>query len=304
MIDGGNRADSQFLYSYLKSHGIDHLELIVATHPHEDHIGGLPGVLSYSSADKILSNTLEYDSTYFFDLKEYAAKAGAMIVVPALGEEYPLGGSSLKVISINTGANENDKAIIVRLTHGQVSILFMADAEWETESALLRANAQIQSTILRVGHHGSSTSTSQEFLRAVDPQYTIISVGEGNQFGHPTSDVLDHILEDNISFYRTDLNGTITAISDGYTVTITSERKAAFEKMIQSGEYILPPPETAMTDDIDNTVVYVINTSSGKFHYPTCPSVESMKESNKDFFCGDRNDLIAQGYKPCGSCHP
>ncbi len=172
----------------------------------------------------------------------------------------------------------------------------------------MNRGVDLSATVLKTGHHGSDTSTSYVWLNAIMPQYVVISVGEGNSYDHPTDAVLSRFRDADVTVYRIDLNGDVVAVSDGKTVTITTEKSASNEDIMTPGGTVQEPVVTTPRED-DNSepdagVDYVLNTNSKKFHYSSCSSVDDMKESNKQYYRGSRDDLIASGYSPCGRCHP
>ena len=195
------------------------------------------------------------------------------------------------------------------ITYGETRFLFTGDAEREAEQAILNRGVDLSATVLKVGHHGSDTSINYVWLNAIMPQYAVISVGEGNSYDHPTDAVLSRFRDADVTVYRTDLNGDVVAVSDGKTVTITTEKSASNEDIMTPGGNVQEPivttqPEQEDDPEPDVGVDYVLNTNSKKFHYPSCSSVDDMNESNKQYYTGSRDDLIANGYIPCGRCHP
>jgi len=220
LIDGGNVEDSDVIYTYLQKYGVDHLDYIVCTHAHEDHVGGLPGALQYASVDMALCPVTEYDSKAFDDFVRYLALQNVSITVPSPGERFNLGSAQVTVLGPVTETDEtNNTSIVLRIVYGETSFLFTGDAETAEEHDILSMAFPLESTVLKVGHHGSDTSSSYAFLREVLPQYAVISVGEGNSYDHPSEEVLSRLGDLGAEVYRTDLLGDIICASNGQEVT-------------------------------------------------------------------------------------
>ena len=224
LIDGGNAEDSNLMYAYLKKQGVTHLDYVIGTHAHEDHIGGLAGALNYATAGKVYCPVTDYDSKAFQNFKKAAKNRGCDLTVPKVGETFRLGSATCNILAVNTQKDTNNTSIILRISYGETSLLFTGDAEREVEQALLEKGAPLHSTVLKVGHHGSDTSTGYAFLREVAPAYAVISVGKGNSYGHPTEEVLSRLRDAEVTTFRTDLQGDILCTSDGKTVTFTPAR--------------------------------------------------------------------------------
>lgn len=227
LIDGGNTGDSNLLYSYLQRNQIDHLDYVVGTHAHEDHIGGLSGALTYATADAVYCPTVSYDSKAFENFAKAAADRDCEIQIPQAQMTFDLGSAHAEILAVNAASDTNNSSIVLKLTHGEVSFLFMADAEYEVEQILEETYGEdLDCTVLKVGHHGSSTSSSYSFLWHAMPEYAVISVGKDNSYGHPEDSVLSRLEDTGAQLFRTDMQGDIFAVSDGNSVSFTVTRNA------------------------------------------------------------------------------
>ena len=322
LIDGGNAEDSNLLYSYLKKNNISHLDYVIGTHAHEDHIGGLAGALNYASVGTAYCPVKSYDTKAFGNFVSALSKHGVSITVPSKGNSFTLGSATCTILAVNTdNSDPNNTSIVLRIVYGETSFMFTGDAERVVEQAILDGSANIKSTVLKVGHHGSESSTSYVWLREVMPQYAVISVGKGNSYGHPTEEVLSRLRDADVKTFRTDLQGDIVCVSDGKNVTFTVDKNANADvfggiggnSTQQTNPPETNPPETEPpattqppeTDPpADNGRDYVVNTSTKKFHYPSCSSADDIKDSNRWDYHGTRDDLIDMGYVPCKRCDP
>lgn len=293
LIDGGDKSNSSKIYTILKDKEITHLDFIIASHAHEDHVGGLAGALNYADADTVLCPTDKYDSEAFSDFKKYANEKGGGIIIPTLNDTYYLGSAKMDILAVNTEESTNNSSIVLMITYGENQFLFTADAEREVEYALLDSKIDLSATVLKVAHHGSDTSTSYPFLKEVMPTYAIISVGKNNNYGHPTEQVLSKLHDAEVEVFRTDLLGDILCTSDGKNVYFehndTLSSQSSVDATVQENKAL--------------EINYIINIHSNKFHTPYCESVQKMSESNKINYTGTYEELIEQGYKPCAICN-
>jgi competence protein ComEC len=297
LIDGGNAADSDLIYAFLKDRGIRHLEYIVGTHAHEDHIGGLAGALNYATADIALCPVTEFDGDAFRNFVKYLGERGKSITVPNPGDTFDLGDATFTILGpVRPSDEPNNTSIVLKLTYGAVSFLFTGDCERDEEADILEAGYDLSATVLKVGHHGSETATSYPFLRGIMPKYAIISCGANNGYGHPDEATLSRLRDADATVFRTDMQGTITATSDGRTVNFTFERNAdaqtnptaAAKPVVESQG----APQTAEAARIGNRNTKV-------YHTPDCKSLPD--EKNRVYF-DTREEAEAAGMRPHKAC--
>lgn len=222
LIDSGPSDEKEKLFKYLKSASIDKIDFIIATHPHEDHIGNMADVIHNYDIKEFYAPKVIHSSSSFEKMVEALMLKDKKINVLSSTSNNPLlmDDMLLEVFSPNkeTYDNLNNYSPIIKLTYGDTSFLFTGDAEKEVEEYLVNNKADIKSDVIKIGHHGSTTSTSKSFLEAVSPSFAVISVGLNNSYGHPKSTTLKLLTENNIDILRTDELGSIVIASDGKKV--------------------------------------------------------------------------------------
>ena len=224
MIDGGNVADSNVVAAYLKKEDVTELNYVVCSHAHEDHVGGLSGALSVTKADNIYAPKTEANTKAYKNFKKKAEEQNVEIKHPNVGDKIQLGSSTVEFLGPvdENGKDLNSTSIVLKIIYGNTSFLFTGDAESDEEEEILNSGADLKSTVLKVGHHGSRTSTSYPFLREVMPQYAVISVEKGNSYGHPNEETLSKLSDAGVEVYRTDESGDIVMTSDGNSINIVT----------------------------------------------------------------------------------
>lgn len=308
LIDAGNYGDGSYIKNYLENLNVDDIEYFILTHPHEDHIGSAKEIINNFTVKKIympdvLASSNLYESTMLAienkDIETIFAKPGLIII------DSP--GLKLELLSPKSMyySELNEYSAVARLEYDNTSFLFTGDAESVSELEMLGGGFNLDSDVLKVGHHGGRTSSSIDFLKAVTPEYSIISCGEDNSYGHPHIETLNRLSDIGSEIYRTDELGTIVAVSNGKDISITSDE--VMEIPLAPLEILNTPPvpdssEVKETPAISETN-YVGNKNSLVFHKTDCSSVADMKESNKVFFT-IRQNAVDQGYTPCGRCNP
>jgi competence protein ComEC len=221
LIDAGEASSGAAVIDYLRGEDIKALDYCVATHPHSDHIGGLAAVIGEFQVRSLMLPDITHTSATFERLLETAEQRGLTLTVPKPGERFELGGAVFTVLGPNSAsyAELNNYSVVLRMEYENTSFLFAGDAEALAEAELLDGGYALNSDILKVGHHGSSSSTSQRFLEAVAPTAAVISVGANNDYGHPNVETIERLAESGVLVYRTDKEGNIAMHTDGMRIT-------------------------------------------------------------------------------------
>jgi len=288
LIDGGNVDDSSLIVSYLKKHSVYHLNYIVCTHAHEDHVGGLAAALSVTKVSKVFAPRTESNIKAYQNFKSKVINQGCTIETPTPGDFLDFGSSTVLFLGpVHENVSDiNDTSILLKITYGETAFLFTGDAEREEEHSILSQNFDLSATVLKVGHHGSADSTTYPFLREIMPEYGIISVGENN-YGHPTNETLSRLRDAGVKVYRTDLQGDIIVSSNGKSISIKTERNQNIN--------------TNKTLSTRDNQKYIGNIKSKKFHLSSCNSLPY--EKNRIYF-ETRDEATASGYSSCKNCNP
>lgn len=290
IVDGGPPDASQLMYTYCRDNGIESVDYLVATHSDTDHAGGISGALQVVNVGRAFCSTAHSDKKAFQSMERYLGAQDVTIEVPQVGETLELGRASVQVVGLGYTSDSND-SIVLRITYGSTSFLLAGDASEDEERAIVDSGIGIESDLLKVAHHGSAGSSCYRFLRAVNPQVAVISVGAGNSYGHPTEAALSRLRDCDATVYRTDMQGDVVVTSDGANVTVTPSRNAG--------------ANTLAFDEGDRQqaegLTYIGNRRSQKFHLPTCKNLPA--EKNRVSF-ESREEAVGAGYTACGNCKP
>lgn len=231
LIDSGTNDSEEILRRYLRAFGVKTLDCFICTHPHEDHIGGSDMIIDSFEVDRLMLCGSDSASYSLKKLLDKANRSGVELLEPEYGAKYTIGDITFRVLAPGSGLDtaSNDGSIVVRVEWGETSFLLAGDAELASESAMLAdfPPEELDSTLLKVGHHGSNTSSGDEFLAAVSPEWAVISCGRDNDYGHPHREVLNRLEECGVPadhILRTDRNGSIVFISDGRELYLYGEK--------------------------------------------------------------------------------
>ncbi len=226
LIDAGNREDAPLIIDYLTKQKIKKIDVLVATHPHEDHIGGMAAVVENFEIGKLYMPKVANTTATFKrlllaikarNLKVNTAQAGVKLALESKIECQMLAPNSAKYEELN------DYSPVIKIVYQKNSLLFTGDATRESEKEMLKLGVNLKADLLKIGHHGSNTSTTENFLSAVAPEYAVISVGKKNDYNHPGRYTMKRLQKAGIKIYRTDQQGTIIATSNGKTLKITTQ---------------------------------------------------------------------------------
>lgn len=275
IVDGGPVGASETVFNYIKYLGIKDIKYAFVTHPETDHVGGLPAAFHAANVHALYASVDSSDNNRFNVLLDTAADFSVPLTVSRVGDTFPLGDATITVLSPAISYNStNDRSLVLRITSDSMTVLLCGDAGVNVEKDLIASGVDLTADVLRVGHHGSGTSTSDDFISAVSPRYAVIS--SADRYGDQQTTMMVRLIEHRVTVLCTDYLGTFAL----------------------SGNVIVST-KTAHTDPYP----LVGNKNSRVFHYGTCESVGDMKEGNKVLFL-TIEDAIEKGYKPCKRCHP
>lgn len=282
LIDGGTREAGDKLVSYIESLGLKRIDYLIATHPHEDHIGGLPAVIRNFEIGKVFMPNKTANTKIFEELLNEIENKGLKITI-VKGFETIFNDNNLEFVTLgplkDSYSNTNDYSIVTRIEYANNSFLFTGDIEAEAELDLIEEDFNLKADVLKVAHHGSNTSSTVEFLEEVAPNYAVISLGKDNPYGHPHKEVLERLNSVGSKILRTDELGDIVIKCDGNNITVEN-----------INENVQIPIEGTM---------YIGNRNTKTVHSEDCSSLPN-KENQVVFYSLD--EAIKEGFKPHSRC--
>jgi len=226
LVDAANRGQDNLVLGYLEQYGVTSLDYLVATHPDADHIGSMASVIrKMDSIGEIIMPDKTHTTVTFSNLMDAIEEKDLPMRIATPGYVFQLGEATIQIIAPNGSSysDMNDWSVVLRIEFGTTTFLLAGDAETKSEGEQLANNLPLQADVIKIGHHGSSTSSTQSYLNAVSPSYAVISCGTGNTYRHPHVETLERLEAMGVEIYRTDLNGTIIFTTDGNEIQISVE---------------------------------------------------------------------------------
>ena len=220
LVDAGNNEDGEKLVTYFKEQNINTFDYVVGTHPHEDHIGGLDDIINNFKINNFYMPDVITTTLTFEEVLDALENNNVNLTIPKENDSFSLGEANIEVLHVGDESESdlNNTSIILKVTYQNISFLLTGDAESKIINEL--DPSDLKTTVLKLGHHGSITSTNETILEKASPQVAIISAGVNNQYGHPHQEVLNLLQQNNIKTYRTDQDGTIIVTTDGVNLDV------------------------------------------------------------------------------------
>lgn len=311
LYDGGDQEHAAEVVSYLQQQNVQNIDYMISSHYDDDHVSGLIDCMNAFTVSNIIGADYAPDSDVFTEFMDTVSSKGLKVKYPFVGDSYSLGTGSFTILApegINA-ADSNNNSVVIKLENGSTSFIFTGDAEETSEQDMIKPDINLDCDVLCVGHHGSSSSTSWDFLEATTPSYAVISCGAGNQYNHPSSETMGRLSDMEIPVFRTDKQGTIIAQSDGTSIVWNVEpcndysSGAEFSSVaapVDSTDVSAPVENTTpeATTEITNSATVWLSATGEKYHsIPNCGRMNPDKARQVS-----EADAIAQGYTACSKC--
>jgi competence protein ComEC len=298
LVDAGPSDAGPTVVSYLRSHQVKKIDILVVTHPHEDHIGGMDDVLAAFPVGKVWDSGYNHGSHL---QREYLQTIKAKRIpfgMPRAGSSYTMGNTRVAILApvqllSGTDSDANNNSLVMRISYGKTSFLLTGDMEGEERATV---SNWPRSTVLKVSHHGSHNGTDSAFAQAVHPQYAAISYAVGNSYGHPHQEAISALSAIGTKLYSTGQQGTVVITSDGQRVSVSTAGKRATGGGSRAAVHHHGGGGVAVTSAGGNTV-YITKTGEC-YHRTGCDSLR------RSCIAISRKDAIARGYRPCSRCRP
>lgn len=310
VYDGGDKEHANEVVSYLQQQNVQNIDYMVSSHYDEDHVSGLIDCINNFTVSNIIGADYAQDSNVYTEFMDTASSKGLEVRYPFVGDSYSFGTGSFTILAPD-GINANDSnnnSVAIKLENGSNSFIFTGDAEETSEQDMISTGMNLDCDVLCVGHHGSASSTTWDFLEATSPAYAVVSCGIDNQYDHPSAETMGRLSDMEIPVFRTDKQGTVIAVSDGTSITWTAEPCNDYSSGEESSadfsaettndssytDNTTTEPETVVT----NSATVWLSATGEKYHsIPNCGRMNPDKARQVS-----EADAIAQGYTACSKC--
>lgn len=308
LYDGGDTSHSDEVVEYLHNQNVENIDYMISSHYDADHLGGLLKCLQNFSVENILGADYYQGTDLYMDFVNTATANAISIQYPKPGDTFSFGTGSFTVLA-PSGIDPNDSnenSVVIRLTNGNNSFLFTGDAEETSEQDMISTGRNLDCDVLSLGHHGSSSSTTWDFLEASTPSWAVISCGAENKYGHPSADTMGRLSSMNIPVFRTDKQGTIVALSDGENISWNQEPCNDYSSGDSSSEADAPSsedfsteisPPSSQASESSGAMVWIPATGEKYHSIPDCGRMNPAKASQIT-----ESEAISRGYGPCSKC--
>ena len=299
LIDAGETEYGTAVAEYLEQCNVDKLDYVVVTHPHSDHYGGLKTVLESVEAENIIMTEAYSTTRSWEELIDYIDQSNYNVIQPRTNDAFMLGEATVTAY-VPTIDNDdlNNCSIILRADYRSQSALFTGDAEKSEELDVLESGFNVKADVLSVGHHGSSTSTCEEFFTEVNPHLALISCGKNNDYGHPHKETTALLKEHGVKAMRTDEEGSILLSLNNSTIDVSTTNGYTNSFDFKRDD---TTDNTESNNDVGNE--YIGNKNSKVYHSSDCSSVGKMSDKNK-VVLNSAEEAEENGYTPCQKCNP
>jgi len=305
LYDGGDKHTSSFLVAYLKEQGVTTIDYLISSHYDADHLAGLIGCLHAFDVKNVIGSDYTHNSNLYRSFLSAVEDNGLEVQYPTVGSEFLFGAGKFTILSAATDkGSSNENSVAIMIENGENRFLFTGDADHKTEQAMLNTGIDLNADVLSLGHHGSATSTSYDFLQAVVPAYAVISCGANNQYGHPDKDIMEKLEVMEIDVFRSDMQGTVVVTSNGIDLQWNAKPSNDYSAGNENDTGTQPAKDTRQDTatmqtplEPDSTMVWKSN-SGARYH--AIPNCGRMNPDNATQVTPEQAQ--SSGLEECGIC--